>query len=141
MTPEDVDRVVRVARTVHHDTALSSAFYQLLFERHPDLRALFPADMAHQLEKFVTELEALAVCLPNLSAFEERARHLGDRHHAYGVRARHYPMVRDALLDALRDHLAPDFDADDRLAWARAFNLLTEMMLEGAERLAVPGEQ
>jgi hemoglobin-like flavoprotein len=140
MTPEDVDRVVRVARRVHDDTMLSTEFYRLLFARRPDLRLLFPPDMQHQLARFVTELEGLALCLPELSAFEQRAHGLGERHHHYGVRAEHYPVVREALLDALSVHLAPGFDSDDRVAWARAFNLLAEMMLEGAEQLAVPPE-
>jgi hemoglobin-like flavoprotein len=132
MTPEDVDRVVRAAHRVHDDTALSTEFYRLLFDRHPDLRLLFPQDMRHQLKRFVTELEELALCLPDLSAFEDRAHALGERHREYGVRAEHYPVVREVLVDALSQHLAPDFDRDDRLAWARTFNLLAEMMLEGA---------
>jgi hemoglobin-like flavoprotein len=140
MTPEDVDRVVQVARRVHDDTALSTEFYRILFERRPDLRLLFPQDMTHQLQRFVTELEGLAVCLPDLSSFEGRAHDLGRRHRDYGVRTEHYPVVREALLDALSSHLAPAFDREDRLAWARAFNLLAEMMLEGAEPVTLPGE-
>jgi hemoglobin-like flavoprotein len=140
MTPEDVDRVVRAAHRIHDDTALSSGFYRFLFDRRPDLRTMFPADMRRQREKFVTELEGLASSLPDLSAFEERAHALGARHHSYGVRAEHFASVREALLDALTVRLAPDFDDQDRLAWARAFNLLAEMMLEGAERVTVPGE-
>jgi hemoglobin-like flavoprotein len=140
MTPEDVDRVVQVAHLVHDDTALSTEFYRLLFERRPDLRLLFPQDMTHQLQRFVTELEQLAVCLPDLSGFEKRAHDLGARHHGYGVRTDHYPVVREALLDALSRHLAPAFNGEDRLAWARAFNLLSEMMLEGAAPLTTPSE-
>jgi hemoglobin-like flavoprotein len=133
VTPEDVDRVVATAAQVHDDTALSAAFYRVLFERHPELRPLFPADMSHQLHRFVAELEALARTLPDLSGFEQRAHELGERHVHYGVRAEYYPMVREALLDGLAEHLAPGFGPDDRLAWARAFNLLSEIMLEGAE--------
>lgn len=139
MTPEDVDRVVATAARVHDDTALSSAFYRVLFERHPELRPLFPADMGHQLHRFVTELEALARALPDLGDFEHRAHELGERHVHYGVRAEYYPMVREALLDGLAEHLAPDFGPEDRLAWARAFNLLAEIMLEGSEQVGVAG--
>ena len=139
MTPEDVDRVVATAARVHDDTALSSAFYRLLFERNPQLRPLFPADMSHQLHRFVTELEALARALPDLGGFELRAHELGERHVGYGVRAEYYPLVREALLDALAEHLQPDFGPEDRLAWAKAFNLLAEIMLEGSEHVGVAG--
>jgi hemoglobin-like flavoprotein len=137
VTPEDVERVVRTAARVHDDIALSRTFYRLLFERHPELRALFPADMSHQLHRFVIELEALATSLPDLVGFERRAHELGERHVAYGVTIQHYPMVRDALVDALADYLQPSFGPEDRLAWVRAFNLLAEVMLEGTEQVGV----
>jgi hemoglobin-like flavoprotein len=133
VTPEDIERVLRTAQEVEGDTALSRAFYTVLFERHPELRQLFPDDMSLLLHKFVTELEGLARALPDLGDFEVRARLLGARHVAYGVRRQHYPMVRDALIDALDAHLGSRFSAEDRVAWNRAFNLLSEIMLEGAE--------
>jgi hemoglobin-like flavoprotein len=133
VTPEDVERVTRTAARVGSDTDLSAQFYALLFSRHPELRPLFPVDMGHQMHKFVDELGALAVALPQIGGFEARAHELGARHVAYGVRHQHYPMVRDALIDALAAHLAPDFDQADRQSWELAFNLLAEIMLEGAE--------
>jgi hemoglobin-like flavoprotein len=85
------------------------------------------------MHRFVFELGSLAVALPQLAGFEARAHELGARHVGYGVRHQHYPMVRDALLDALAAHLAPDFDEADRQSWELAFNLLAEIMMEGAE--------
>jgi hemoglobin-like flavoprotein len=133
VTPEDIDRVLRTAEQVEGDTALSKAFYAVLFDRHPELRELFPDDMSQLLHKFVSELEALARALPDLSGFEDRARSLGARHVGFGVRRQHYPLVRDALIDALDSHLGADFGPEERASWTRAFNLLTEIMLEGAE--------
>lgn len=134
MTPEDLHRVLATAERVHDDAGLSAAFYQRLFERAPELRELFPADMDHQLQRFVDELEGLARALPDLGGFETRAHLLGARHAGYGVTSRHYPLVRDALLDAMTAHLGETFDAAHRDSWLRAFNLLTEIMLEGADQ-------
>jgi RNA polymerase sigma-70 factor (ECF subfamily) len=128
VTPEDVERVTRTAARVGNDTDLSAQFYALLFSRHPELRPLFPVDMVHQMHRFVDELGALAVALPELGGSRRGPTSWGARHVGYGVRHQHYPMVRDALLDALAAHLAPDFDEADRQSWELAFNLLAEIM-------------
>jgi hemoglobin-like flavoprotein len=48
------------------------------------------------------------------------------------VRAAHYRTVEVALLDALAVVLGEKFDAPTREAWADAYNLVAETMLEGA---------
>ena len=130
MTPEDVERVVGTAEMVHEDTAFVARFYELLFERHPELRAMFPADMTEQHHRFVTEIEAFARAMPRLTEVESRATLLGARHAGYGVRVAHYPFVRDALLDALGEQLGDRFTPEHRQSWARAYNLLAEIMME-----------
>ena len=139
MTPEEVARVTATADRVRGDHELAAAFYALLFARHPELRRLFPESMGHQFDRFVTELEALAIALPGLPGFETRARELGERHVAYGVRREHFALVREALLDAMSDRL-PGFGAEERRAWAKAFNLLTEIMLEAADAVSAVEE-
>lgn len=130
MTPEDVARVVETAPLVHEDTALVARFYAVLFERNPELRPLFPEDMTEQHRRFVTEIEAFARAMPQLREVETRAALLGGRHARYGVRSAHYPLVRDALLDALAEQLGAAFTAEHRASWARAYNLMAEIMME-----------
>jgi len=130
MTPEDVTRVVETAELVHEDTALIARFYEVLFDRHPELRAMFPDDMTEQHHRFVTEIEAFARAMPQLDQVESRAKQLGARHAGYGVRVAHYPLIRDALLDVLAEQLGDRFTAEHRQAWRRAYNLLAEIMME-----------
>ncbi len=130
MTPEDVARVVGTAEMVHEDTVLVARFYELLFERHPELRAMFPDDMTELHHRFVTEIEAFARAMPELTEVETRATLLGARHARYGVRVAHYPLVRDALLDVLGEQLGDRFTPEHRQSWARAYNLLAEIMME-----------
>ena len=134
MTPEDVALVVETAPLVHEDTELVSRLYELLFERHPDVRAMFPQDMTAQVHRFVTEIEAFAVAMPDLRAVEERAAQLGARHVRYGVRPAQFPYVRDALLDVLAERLGERFSPAHRMAWARAYNLMAEIMMESGAR-------
>ena len=137
MTPEDVARVVETAPMVHEDVDLVARFYAVLFERHPQLRELFPDDMTELHHKFVTEIEAFARAMPHLQEVESRAAALGSRHAGYGVRTAYYPMVREALLDVLAERLGERFTAEHRQSWARAFNLMAEVMMESRPPAAV----
>ena len=131
MTPEDVARVVETAPLVHEDTVMISRFYDVLFERHPELRPMFPEDMELQVHRFTAEIEALARAMPDLREVEDRASALGARHQRYGVRPDHFPAIRDALLDVLGERLGDRFTPEHRVSWARAYNLLAEIMMDG----------
>ena len=132
MTPEDVGLVVETAPLVHEDTEMVGRLYELLFERHPEVRTMFPDDMTQQVHRFVTEIEAFAVAMPDLATVERRAGDLGSRHARYGVRPGHFPYVRDALLDVLAERLGDRFTPAHRTAWSRAYNLVAEIMMESA---------
>jgi hemoglobin-like flavoprotein len=70
--------------------------------------------------------------IPRLDELLAQTRALGARHVGYGVRAADYRTVGVALLDALAAVLGDDFDAPTREAWATAYNLMAETMLDGA---------
>lgn len=112
--------------------AMASRFYQELFRRDPALRPLFTTDMAEQQVRFALKLTEIVQALPVLDELLVHTRALGARHVAYGVRAADYQTLGAALLDALEAILGDDFDAPTREAWAIAYNLIAETMLEGA---------
>ena len=70
--------------------------------------------------------------MPSLDELLAHTRALGARHVGYGVRAADYQTLGDALLAALAAILGDSFDAPTREAWALAYNLVAETMLEGA---------
>lgn len=135
MTPEDLDRIdATVARLRPGAEAddLARAFYERLFAAAPDTRALFPDDMAVQRTSFVKTLTEIASSLRDLDRLAERAGALGGRHAGYGVRAGHYEVVRGALLGAFDDVFGDGFTEDDRCAWARAYDLISEVMQQAS---------
>jgi hemoglobin-like flavoprotein len=77
--------------------------------------------------------------MPRLDELLTHTRALGARHAGYGVRAAHYQTLGDALLAALAAALGDDFDAPTREAWALAYNLVAETMLEGAATARLAG--
>jgi hemoglobin-like flavoprotein len=134
MTPEQVSLVqdsVRRLKPRLADTA--DGFYRLLFERHPEIRPMFPDDLSRQRIKFGTELETIVRAIPDFTAFLHQARHLGARHVGYGVRVGHYALVRAVLLEAIARELGDAWTPEVAAAWAAAYDVITEAMLMGTE--------
>jgi len=133
MTPEQITVVQSsFERAAPELPALATRFYQELFGRNPALRALFTTDLALQKVRFAEKLTEIVRSMPRLSELLGHTRVLGVRHAGYGVRAVDYRTVGDALLGALAAVLGDSFDAATREAWAIAYNLVAETMLEGA---------
>jgi len=133
MTPEQITLVQSsFARVGPELPALSTRFYQELFGRDPALRALFTTDMAVQKVRFAEKLAEIVRAMPRLAELLGHTRALGARHVGYGVRVADYRTVEDALLAALAAVLGDSFDAPTREAWAIAYNLVAETMLDGA---------
>ena len=65
-----------------------------------------------------------------------RLAELGARHATYGVKAEYYPIARDALLMALRDHLGEGFIPEVENAWRETFVAIRDTMLRGAAAFA-----
>jgi hemoglobin-like flavoprotein len=131
MRPDDLLRIQTQAESLFADDTFAAAFYDRLFDAHPETAALFPTDLTAQRARFVHEFSVLVAALRDLEAFERRARPLGRRHRDYGVRVEHYGFVRDALVATIADRIGAAFTTDDRAAWTRAYNLVAELMQEG----------
>jgi len=133
MTPEQISLVQSSFDRVGPELpALTTRFYQELFRRDPALRPLFSTDMAEQKVRFAIKLAEIVQTLPRLDDLLTHTRALGARHAGYGVKVADYQTVGDSLLAALASVLGESMDDQTRQAWARAYNLVSEIMLEGA---------
>jgi hemoglobin-like flavoprotein len=133
MTPEQITLVQSsFQRLGPRLPAMATRFYKELFARDPALRPLFTTPMAEQEVKFAEKLTEIVRAMPSLDELLAHTRALGARHVAYGVRAADYQTLGDALIAALAAILGDSFDAPTREAWALAYNLVAETMLEGA---------
>ena len=130
------------------DTAVE-LFYRRLFELRPELRAMFPSDMASQRAKLGATLGFVVKSLD--WPLEERTAQqdpesdlflvvlaLGRRHkNLYRVDDDHYGPVGEALLWALDQGLGQVFQGTTREAWTRAYGLLSMTMKLGASMVDV----
>jgi hemoglobin-like flavoprotein len=114
-------------------------FYERLFELDPTLRRLFSrTDMPAQRKNLMQTLTVVVKSIDRLDTIIPAVEALGRRHAGYGVKAKHYATVGQALLDTLALGLGTAFTQDARDAWGDAYELLAGVMLAAAEAPAEP---
>ena len=129
MTPEQItlvqtsfQKVVLIAGTA------ADLFYDRLFESAPQIRALFPQDMAEQKKKLMAMLATAVTNLHKLDTILPAVQALGQRHTGYRVTAEQYAPVGAALLWTLEKGLGPDFTSETKAAWTEAYIALAGAM-------------
>ncbi len=123
------------ARVVPIADLASGLFYEHLFETNPHLRPLFKgADMTTQRKKLVKAINMVVVSLERIGTLVPTIRELGMRHVAYGVEDEHYAQVGAALLWTLETGLQEDWSEEAKVAWSNAYQLLTDVMIDGARQ-------
>lgn len=107
-------------------------FYRKLFEIAPQVRPMFKGDMTEQGAKLMSTLRVIVNGLSDLESILPAAERLAKKHVDYGVEAEHYAVVGEALLFTLATGLGEDYDAATSDAWAAAYTLLSEYMIDCA---------
>ena len=121
------------------EASFADAFYTRLFEIAPELRSMFPADLAGQGRKLMTTLAFAIGALDRPDVLAPAVRELGTRHVGYGVTEAHFQPVATALLETLSGGVGSDFEPHGRTAWTKAVTALAGLMAEGMA-LATPGQ-
>jgi nitric oxide dioxygenase len=136
MTPDQVGLLAESWNAVGgRRQEVARAFYQVLFERHPELRPLFTrTDMRSQYEKFASMVDEIVRLRTDPRQFVKSAVMLGQRHAAYGVSRDHYAPAGAALLKVLADALGPAFTPAVNEAWTEGYLLMSSIMARAAER-------
>jgi hemoglobin-like flavoprotein len=136
MTPEQVGLLADSWNAVaSRREEIARRFYQVLFERHPELRSLFTrTDMRAQYEKFAGMVDEIVRLRAAPREFVKSAVLLGQRHAAYGVTRDQYGPAGAVLLEVLADALGPGFTPAVREAWSEGYLLTSSIMSRAAER-------
>lgn len=107
----------------------ADGFYARLFAAHPQVRAMFPADMTAQKAKLLDTLAVVMAHLQDPQGNIKRLQELGLRHVAYGARPEHFPLVIDAMLASMQAVAGPEWNKAVHEQWRRALNLIGEVMI------------
>jgi hemoglobin-like flavoprotein len=105
-------------------------FYEILFERYPQARPLFPQNgIARQAEMLTTAFTAVLDHLEDAPWLVNTLGALGDKHVSYGVKPEMYDWVGAALLAVLAEVAGPKWTPELNAAWAEAYGAIVSMML------------
>ncbi len=107
-------------------------FYERLFEIAPQVRSMFPGDLAEQKRKLMAMIASAVAGLEDLDALVPAVKALGARHAVYGARPEHYQPVAEALLWTLDKGLGEAFTPDVKDAWTKVYGVLAATMQAGA---------
>ena len=108
----------------------STDFYQALFERAPELRTLFrDSDLAGQGRKFMAMLGLLVDACEDYGRLGNEIRELGRGHAAYGVEARFFPPMEEALIDTMRSNLGERFTPELEADWRKLYAIVANEMM------------
>ncbi|MBV8751933.1 MAG: hemin receptor [Hyphomicrobiales bacterium] len=133
MTPDQIKGIQEsFAKVAPISDEAAALFYGRLFEIAPSVAPLFRGDMREQGRKLMATLAIVVNGLSNLETILPAASALAKRHVAYGVTAGDYGPVGEALLWTLERGLGAQWTAELAAAWAAAYGVLSEFMIDEA---------
>lgn len=114
---------------------LTMRFYEILFERQPQLRPLFHrSERKNQVKMLASSLLAVLDHLENAPWLVDTLGAMGAKLLEYEVTAEMYPLIGDALLATLAEVAGSDWTPDVQEAWTDAYGAIAGLMLQGASR-------
>ncbi|MEZ6188851.1 MAG: globin domain-containing protein [Planctomycetota bacterium] len=119
---------------VEREGTITRRFYELLFERYPQVRPLFAKNAAEQQQRMLQE--ALLAVLDHLDDgawLSETLGTMGRVHVDYQVTAEMYPWVGECLIAALAEAVGEAWTPAHEAAWAEAYGAVSGLMLAGAQ--------
>ena len=120
MTPEQIKSIRKSFQLVEgKEEVVALLFYNRLFRTSPHMRAMFPADVAQQANKFAQVLKLIYASVDRFDTLRPSLRDLGSRHlREHGVLEKHYLAFCQTLIDTLHETAGTHFDDQAKQAWS-----------------------
>lgn len=122
-----------------HAGRLTQEFYRRLFEAHPQLRSMFPAEIALQEKKLADTLEAVIDGLRDPAGLREKVKSLGKLHADKGVVAGQYPVVTKLIIEVAAEIAGPAWTPSVQHEWRRALEQISAIMIHASGRGGAAG--
>ncbi len=119
-----------------HGEAITSRFYEMLFQKHPELLNIFNhanQKKGRQQAALANAVYAAAANIDKLETIIPVVKGIAHKHRSLGVKPEHYPVVGENLLLAIKEVLG-DAATDEIInAWAEAYGVIADVFI-GIER-------
>lgn len=116
-----------------YSQAIGSRFYELLFDRVPELYNMF--NQTNQKRGIQQEALAYAVYaagenLDQLENIQSLVERVAQKHVALGVKPEQYPIVGEALLQAVKDVFGDAATDEIMAAWREAYQAIADVFIQ-----------
>ncbi|MFV0336324.1 MAG: globin domain-containing protein [Tropicimonas sp.] len=112
-----------------HLEPTSIHFYEALFRRAPEMRALFREDLKGQGMRFMNTLGLILADIEHPDKPSVSYAELGRLHRTLGIRQVHFAPMQEALIDSLRDKLGERFGPELEASWRVVYQAFTEKLI------------
>ena len=127
---------------IERQPQMTTRFYQILFERHPQARALFHRRPIEVQAKMLQEaLVAVLDHVEDASWLSDTLRGMGAKHLEYGVTDEMYDWVGGSLLATLAEVAGADWTDEMGSQWGAAYGAISGLMKEGARNATLMAAQ
>lgn len=121
-----------------HGEKVTTRFYEILFQRYPEVTAYF--NQANQVQgtqprALANSVLAYASNIDRLDALADALPTIIQKHVALDIRPEHYPLVGECLLEAIREVLGEAATEGVVTAWAEAYQHLANMLIDAEEEV------
>jgi len=116
-----------------HSTEIGKHFYELLFARVPELRNVFNQTNQKrglQQEALVYSVYAAGENIDSLENIEQLVERIAEKHVSLGVKPEQYPIVGEALIQAVEDILGESATDEVIEAWRAAYDYIANLFIE-----------
>lgn len=115
-----------------HGEKITTRFYQLMFENHPELKNIFNQTnqrKGDQPKALANTVYAAAANIDKLEAILPHVKSIAHKHTSLNIKPEHYPIVGKYLLLGIKDVLG-DAATDDIIdAWEKAYGVIADVFI------------
>lgn len=112
--------------------AITSRFYQLLFQNHPELKNIFNQSnqrKGDQPQALANAVYAAAANIDQLENILPVVKQVGHKHRSLNIKPEHYPIVGENLLKAMQDVLKEGATEEVISAWTKAYGVIADAFI------------
>lgn len=127
-----------------HGQAITTRFYEMLFEQYPSLKNVFNQTnqkTGRQQMALANTVYAAAQYIDRLETLLPVVKQIAHKHRSIGVKAEHYPIVGEFLLKAIKDVLKEAATDEIMEAWKEAYGAIADVFISVEKELYEEAEE
>ncbi|WP_186755912.1 adenylate/guanylate cyclase domain-containing protein [Echinicola salinicaeni] len=113
-----------------NEDRFAQRFYDKLFIKAPSVQQLFKKNMLEQGRMLTHMLSGIIYSLSRPEHLKMGLHKLGKQHIRYGVKKEYYPILKEVMLESIKEELGDAHNENVQKAWENAIDMVTGLMKE-----------